>query len=486
MTPNLLITALGAIVEIDLAGVSDSDAEAVVEAWRDACTPPSPVVERVDRGETPRTPTVAPPPSVDRATMLERLSQRVTLAAIDARRGDLWMLHAAGVAAEDGRVIVLVGPSGRGKTTAARVLGAHFGYVSDETVAIDDEGRVWPYRKPLSMIVQPGQPKVQRAASDLGLEALPDAALRLGAILLLDRRDDGPSDPVVEEVELGDALEELVPQSSYLTAMSSPLHAIAALTGWVGGIRRVTYRDAASLRAVVDSLLATPTAIGPPRPADAAGVPADSSDGRGDGEALSRPVEPGETTGKRYSRSPVVDALELPDPDRIATLRSGEDGTGTLHVLAGVAPALWRAAAMATMADLRSAAIAEHGHPAADPGPLVTAAVAELVDAGVLEAVDPAWRIRDDVAWLDGGGRVVVLSLADTTATPLALEGSASVIWRALDGSDPLTATQIAERVAAQVGVDVDAVADDVSSFVRDLAAVSLVTAHGTPATAAD
>ena len=59
----------------------------------------------------------------NRAVMLSGLSQQVTLAAIEAARGRAWMLHAAGIATPDGQVVVLVGPSGRGKTTASRALG---------------------------------------------------------------------------------------------------------------------------------------------------------------------------------------------------------------------------------------------------------------------------------------------------------------------------------------------------------------------------
>ena len=61
-----------------------------------------------------------------------------------------------------------------------------------------------------------------------------------------------------------------------------------------------------------------------------------------------------------------------------------EDGTGVLHVLAGVAPALWRAADAASVADLTAAAIAAYGPPGGDAAALVEAAADELVEAGVL------------------------------------------------------------------------------------------------------
>ncbi|MFX6027812.1 hypothetical protein ABTE84_20905, partial [Acinetobacter baumannii] len=73
------------------------------------------------------------------------------------------MLHAAGVAGSDGAVVVLVGPSGAGKTTAIRHLAARAGYVSDETIALNATGAVLPYRKPLSVITDGVAHKVQHS-----------------------------------------------------------------------------------------------------------------------------------------------------------------------------------------------------------------------------------------------------------------------------------------------------------------------------------
>jgi hypothetical protein len=304
--------------------------------------------------------------------MLSDLSQRVTLAALEQRRGDLWMLHAAGLAGDDGRVVVLVGPSGRGKTTAVRTLATSFGYVSDESVAIDDQGRVWPYRKPLSVIEKHGVAKAQRSPSELRLRPLPEAALRVAAIVLLDRVSEAPELPMVETLDLGDALEDLVSQSSGLTSMAAPLRSIAALAAATGGIRRVTYHEAASLHSVVETLLA-----GGEDAADS--VSAGRGAGEGDG---SRVAAPRGAAG--YSRTPFVDALDLVEPDRVAILRAGRDGTGVLHVLAGVAPALWRAADAASGADLTAAAVAAYGTPGRDASALVEAAADELVEAGLL------------------------------------------------------------------------------------------------------
>jgi len=266
---------------------------------------------------------------------------------------------------------VFVGPSGRGKTTAARTLGAHLGYVSDETVAIDEAGRIWPYRKPLSIIEQPGAPKAQRAPLQIGLKPLPEAPLRLAALVLLDRDPDAGDHAVIEPVDLVDALTEFVPQSSYLTTMPTPLQTMATHIAAVGGVRRVRYREAMSILAVLDDLLSSARLPESIEPASILGGPAA-------GEAAAS--EP------RYRRTATSDALLFTDPDRVALLTTTGQGSGAFRVLGGVGPALWHAADDATLAQLTDAVVAAHGVPAdVDAAGAVTAVARELVEAGVLE-----------------------------------------------------------------------------------------------------
>lgn len=479
MGESILIEAIGVPISLELDGLTDGEASAVRAAWRDAARAPVPtalsgatsapertsVPELVEGSLSVRVREPGDTASLD--ALLERLSQRVTLAAIEARRGELWMLHAAGLALPDGRVIVLVGPSGRGKTTAARALGAHLGYVSDETVAVDVEGRVFAYRKPLSIIEGGAFPKAQRAPSDIGLLPLPDAPLRLAAIVLLDRRADGPEVPHVEALDLGDALEELVSQTSYLAAVSQPLALAAALIAPLGGVRRVTYREASSLGEIVDALIAPPAAPAVWRSVTVDDHPSDRIAATGADATASL---------LRYERVPVLDAVELDNTDRIAVLHEVEDAGPQVQLLGGIAPALWRAASGTLRDDLIAAAVAAHGEPEGeDAGDLVDAAVAELVDAGLLRdaSTDPIWRIRDDVAWHDSGDRIVVLSLARPDAAAHVLEGSAALIWRALAGGG--TTATIAET-AAGMPAD-DSIRLDVAQFLDDLGGRGFVAA---------
>ncbi|WP_091492913.1 PqqD family peptide modification chaperone [Microbacterium pygmaeum] len=456
MAAELLVSALGGLVRIDASSLGDEDRCAVADAWRDALA----AEDAADVHPNDDVPIVRTMHDVAQDAMLSDLSQRVTLAAIEQSRGRMWMLHAAGLATDDGRVVALIGPSGRGKTTASRVLGAHFGYVSDETVAIDSDGTVHPYRKPLSVIADGRDYKEQRTPSELGLRALPDAPLRLSAIVLLDRRPDGPDVPVVEPVDLGDALTDLVEQTSYLAVLPSPLQTIAAHVASVGGVQRVIYREAETLVHTIEALAERPGIGGvPPAPVDLEPAP-----------QLSAAAADDALAAVRYTRTDVVDVHPLAGTDRLVLLHVGDVGNGTVRVLGEVASTIWRAANQATLETLVGATVAEYGSPAgADPTELVRSAADEMVDTGILErtfGVD--WAIREDVAWVESGDRVVVLGLSGDPRSPQSLEGSAALIWLALvDGGDTAT---IVRWVAGAAGIVNPAeIADDVMAFLEQL-----------------
>lgn len=289
----------------------------------------------------------------DEEHVLEDLSMRVTLEALGQRRGELVMFHAAGVADEEGRVVAFVGPSGRGKTTLSRTLSRTYGYISDETIGVDRDLTVLPYRKPLS-VVRPDLPKKQVSPQEAGMRDLPAAPLRLSALVLLERDADHERS-LVEPVPFLDAVSDLVPQLSYLSDLDAPLQTLAGLCDAVGGIRRLRYPDAEEVATLVPELLATT-----PQEREWEAVP----------EAV--------TTGV-FDTSPSRDAIAI--EDKLVLLAGGQ-----VQVLDGIAPEIWLSAHAGRDLDgIVADVVSVFGEPeGADPRALVTAATDELVTAGIL------------------------------------------------------------------------------------------------------
>ncbi|QGN56585.1 hypothetical protein [Nostocoides sp. HKS02] len=188
--------------------------------------------------------------------LLQVLTQRITLAAIDARAGHHLMLHAACLAdPETGAAAAFVAPGGTGKTTFVSVLGPGRWYVTDETTVVRDDDTVVPYPKPLSVRRAPASLlKDETAPSALGLQP-PRGPVRLVALCLLERDEQHRGSPQVETLGTLDALVALVPQTSHLSEMARPLQRLTTLCEAVGGVHRVTYREAADVADVVDELL---------------------------------------------------------------------------------------------------------------------------------------------------------------------------------------------------------------------------------------
>ncbi|MDF8264701.1 hypothetical protein [Luteipulveratus flavus] len=196
-----------------------------------------------------------------------RVTTRVTRAAIDAQRGRRLLLHAAGVADPvTGRMLILVAESGGGKTTAAAVLGRRLGYVTDETVALDDDLTALPFPKPLSVVRRGDDPydKSQHGPDELGLLPAP-ARPTAAAVMLLARDPERDEPPALEAAHVLDGLLALVPQTSALPEIDRPLSRLAALIERTGGIRRLRYREVADaadlLSDVLGEVRATPPSV---------------------------------------------------------------------------------------------------------------------------------------------------------------------------------------------------------------------------------
>ncbi|MDN5604327.1 MAG: hypothetical protein L0G59_02725, partial [Kocuria sp.] len=248
MTETLVFTmrAMGAVVDVFAGpGVSPRLIETLVSAWTDceACPAPEPssvrdpehvsIVLAARKNPVPATavggrevPVLTVDADVPRVA--QEFTSLVTLELIRRHIGRMHLFHAAALMRpETGQVIALVGPSGRGKTTASRALArAGWVYLSDETCAIDPETLVvLPYPKPLSIIEKPGEPKTQTAASALGLRHHDPASSlspELARVVVLDRVD-AESRPHEDAAAAGlrrlpllEALQVLAEQSSGL------------------------------------------------------------------------------------------------------------------------------------------------------------------------------------------------------------------------------------------------------------------------------
>ncbi|MFB8189668.1 hypothetical protein ACFC14_10115 [Microbacterium sp. NPDC055988] len=370
MSDRLLVNAVGAVIEIDASQRDEDFRSRVAAAWTDA----------LHEGDRAADAIAVVPADTDEAAALSALSTDVTIKALAHRRHDpLWMLHAAGLATDDGRVVVLSAASGTGKTTAARHLSQRYAYVSDETIGIDDSGRVVPYRKPLSIIEQDAVPKAQVALSSIGGSHPLPGELRVAKIVVIDRSPEGPDEPEVDALDIADALALLGPQTSYLSDGPAPLQRIAALLAATGGAVRLRYREVTGIDGIIDDLLDVDLAPVPPivpRIAPAPDTTASDTSAL-DTSALDT------TPPDAYRRAETVDELVL--DQRVAVLRRTPTG-GQVHVLDGIGPTIWTATAGgSTLAQIVDAVVAAHGEPAdGDPASIVQTAVQVLIDDGLL------------------------------------------------------------------------------------------------------
>lgn len=78
------------------------------------------------------------------------------------------------------------------------------------------------------------------------------------------------------------------------------------------------------------------------------------------------------------------------------------------------------------------------------------------------------WQRADDVAYVGGDERVVVLKLDPQGASPLALEGTGAAIWHAL-GPTPRPLDAIVAELASTYGVAASSIENEVSRFLMRL-----------------
>lgn len=299
-------------------------------------------------------------PVVRHATSVERLanslSSAVTLAALDHGSGRLLQLHAAGLAEPGtGRTVAFVAASGTGKTTVARTLGVRWGYLTDETVALDPSTlAVASHPKPLSVGAS-GSVKAQHGPDELGLLPEPAAPI-LARIVLLERDPDHDGPPSLTPVPLTEAIGRLIPEASYLSRFPHPLATMADVLTRTGGALALRYADAADLVDILDQVLEAPASDDPWERVDDARVHDAVTIGTG------------------------LVLFSHADPAQVV-------------VLHGVGPMIWRLLGDGnlTEAELVDAVVDEHGTPPdKDANDIVGECTRSLRDLGLIPPEQPA------------------------------------------------------------------------------------------------
>lgn len=315
------------------------------------------------------------------------LSREITRLGLTRLRGRVTLLHAAALADADGRAVVLVAPSGGGKSTATSVLGQRLGYVTDESVVLRGDGRIAPHPKPPSLVIDPAERwhKAEPSPDESGLGPTPPAP-RIAALLTL-ARDPAVTSSRIEPVGLVDQLLAVLPETSSTWWLDDGLDRLARAVTAGGAPARLVYAEIDTCHELVAEHLAQAARVEPtwehlpPRPQER--LPRDD-EGSAPEPTPRTPHSPG---GMRTDQAPPR-VVRAPWSDAIAC-------DGEVLVLAGPRPlrlagpgaVAWRAAREpVTVADLTTTVVAELGeHPEADR--IVGAAVADLIDHGVLRRV---------------------------------------------------------------------------------------------------
>lgn len=310
--PEVVVEALGVAVGIPVSGPA---AARLRRQWSRALTE-RPAATVVDLGQLGGEDAVAHDYAI---------TSLVTMAALNATAGHRINLHAGAVADEQGRTLAVIGPSGSGKTTAISLLAARLGYLTDETVSLDEDLRVHAHPKPLSVITDSEAPRLKQSLSpdDLDLRR-PPARAHLHRIVLLHR---GTGDGGLVPASIPRAIAEIVEQTSSLVRLEHPVHRLATTIDACGGVWALEYAEFGDrLDDVVGLLERAPQPavehVHHPFRADALGDPA-----------------PGE-----WSRTPWADAEEYDDE---LVLMVGD----RVHVLAGLGVVVWLALATPRTAD---------------------------------------------------------------------------------------------------------------------------------------
>ncbi len=286
------------------------------------------------------------------------ITSLVTVAALAETVGQRLNIHAGAVADHSGRALAVIGPSGAGKTTAVTHLARRLGYLSDETVSLGDDLTIHPHPKPLSVVRDRAAPRVKISLSpdELGLVE-PPPSTRLHRLVLLHR---GEGEVGLALLDTAHAIIEIVAQTSSLVHLDHPIARLADTIEACGGAWALHYDEIERWVDELVALLDRPAVAPSPR----AHLPYDS--------ATVADVPAGS-----WSRTTWHDAVQFDDE---IVVMAGD----TAHLLAGLGVVLWLALATPQSRDglIRHTQDVLGEHP--DAASLVTLALDELAEKGLL------------------------------------------------------------------------------------------------------
>ncbi|MBB5832736.1 hypothetical protein [Brachybacterium aquaticum] len=251
------VLVAGTSVQMDFAPGHEDLADEVEALWahvvdRDRTVAASPAIRRfytpsgVSRGGGPEIQSVVPGAGAAYA-----VSGDVTVALIEHLVGSRILLHAGVVDHDSLGVVMVVGESGAGKSTATLALGREGRYLTDELTILDPiDLHVTAYPKPISRRVGTAV-KRDHSLAELGL-VHNDTASRPDLVVFLHRGAD--IEPHLERVPHAEALLTLVGQSSSTWTVPGALTRLLELLEHGGGAVRAHYTEAADLPGMLESL----------------------------------------------------------------------------------------------------------------------------------------------------------------------------------------------------------------------------------------
>lgn len=425
-----VLLVAGALIAVDLDGATERLRRDFDDAWVDAIVP-----NAIDADIT-----------LDAASHvgsgLDSLANDILKAAEDVLRGrDVWVIRAA-LLINGVRGILLVPGGDETISTWADIRGS-IPVLAPTLVSVDPHGKLSVYRAP-ARVAGRGELGMEPPSAVDGVSMVP-VSIRLSGVLLLEQSEAAGA----KHLGLEDSLVMLTDRLGLSWGSRAPLRSLSRLISNLCGVIQGSYLEPADIVGMVALLEDEESA---------------AFDGVAQEKVVrSEQIERQVVDGSRVYRAGVVDVLET-DTGGVILLLPTQAGR-RIKVLRGDQAEIWTRAGGVSQKMLL-------GESSSSPKTL--RAYQQLNDEGLL-ASEPSWGIADGVAWTDGAETTAVLDLKNPGATPLVFDRSARSVWLVLVNRSIVSQGELARSVAAEYGVSVDVVAEDVGELLEQLRRERLV-----------